>query len=89
MRWKDWVNQLEFAEKALHEKKSYGNHIGGNGYCTDAENNVCMDIRQYTHQKGDLSKTIRICSLDRTVTRDNKRFTRTERVGTLLPTEWS
>ena len=29
MRWKNWVNQLEFAEEALHEKKSYGNHIGG------------------------------------------------------------
>ena len=32
IRWKNCVNQLEFAEKALHEKKSYGNHIGGNVY---------------------------------------------------------
>ena len=47
MRWKNWVNQLEFAEKALHEKKSYGNHIGGNVYCTVAENSVYVDIRQY------------------------------------------
>ena len=37
---------IEFVEKALHEKKSYGNHIGGNVYCTVAENGVCVDIRQ-------------------------------------------
>ena len=47
MRWKNWVNQLKFAEKAQHEKKSYGNHIGGNVYCTVVENDVCVDIRQY------------------------------------------
>ena len=47
MRWKNLVNQLEFEEKALHEKKSFGNHIGGNVYCTVAENGVCVDIRQY------------------------------------------
>ena len=47
MRWKNWVNQLEFAEKDLHEKKSYGNHMGGNVYCAVAENSVCVDIRQY------------------------------------------
>ena len=47
MRWKNWVNQFEFVEKALHEKKSYGNHIGGNVYCTVAVNGVCVDIRQY------------------------------------------
>ena len=32
MRWKNWVNQFEFVEKALHEKKSYGNHVRGNVY---------------------------------------------------------
>ena len=47
MRWNDWVNQLEMAGKALHEKKSYGNHIGGKVYCTIAENRVCVDTRQY------------------------------------------
>ena len=47
MRWKNWVNQLELAEKALHEKKSYSNHIRGNVYCTVAEYSVCVDIRQY------------------------------------------
>ena len=47
MRWKNWVNQSEFAEKALHEKKSYDNHFGGNVYCTVVENSVCVDIRQY------------------------------------------
>ena len=51
MRWKNWVNQLEFAEKALHEKKSYSNHIGGNVYCTVAENSVGVDIRQYWKPK--------------------------------------
>ena len=41
------LGQLEFAEKALHEKKPYCNHIGGNVYCNVEENNVCVDIRQY------------------------------------------
>ena len=47
MRWKNWVNQLEFEEKALHEKKSFDNHVGGNVYYTDAGNGVCVQIRQY------------------------------------------
>ena len=33
MRWKNWVRQLEYADAALQEKKSYGHHIGENVYC--------------------------------------------------------
>ena len=57
MRWKNWVNQLEFAEKGLLEKKSYGNHIGGNVYCTVAENSVGVHIRQYWKPKEEVIPT--------------------------------
>ena len=86
MHWKNWVNQLEFTEKALHEKKSYRNHIGGNVYCTVEETSMCVcgykivqetRGRGDTHQKGDLFKTIRLRSLEKTVNHDRKRFTRT------------
>ena len=57
MRWKNWVNQLELAENALHEKKSYGNHIGGIVYCTVSENSVDVDIRQYWKLKEEMIPT--------------------------------
>ena len=42
MRWKNWVNQLEYTDAALQEKKSYRHHIEGNVYCNVAENGVCV-----------------------------------------------
>ena len=57
MRWKNWVNQLEFSENALHEKKSYGNHIGGNVYCIVTENSVCVNIRQYCKSEEEIIST--------------------------------
>ena len=57
MRWKNWVSQLELAEKDLHEKMSYGNHIGGNVYCTVAEYSVCVNIRQYWKPEEDVIPT--------------------------------
>lgn len=47
MRWKNFVDQLEYVDQALEDKKSYGNHLGGNVYCNVGENSVCVDIRQY------------------------------------------
>ena len=57
MRWKNWVHQLEYADAALQEKKSYGHHIGGNVYCNVAENGVCVDIRQYWKPQEELVPT--------------------------------
>ena len=47
MRWKNLVNQIEYVDKALENKLSYGYHIGGNVHCSIGENSVCVDIRQY------------------------------------------
>ena len=57
MRWKNWVHQLEYADAALQEKKSYGHHIGGNVYGNAAENGVCVDIRQYWKPQEELVPT--------------------------------
>ena len=42
-------------------KTSYEYHIGGNVYCTIAENGVCMDIRQYW-KPGDLMSKMAVKS---------------------------
>ena len=34
MRWKNWVDSLEYANQARAEKKPYMGHLGGNVYCT-------------------------------------------------------
>ena len=47
MRWKNFVDQLEYVDKALENKQSYGSHLGGNVYCNIGERSVCVDIRQY------------------------------------------
>ena len=57
MRWKNWDKQIEYADAALQEKKSYGYHIGGNVYCNVAENGVCVDIRQYWKPQEELVPT--------------------------------
>ena len=57
MRWKNWVRELEFGEKALHEDKSYSNHIGRNVYCIVAENGVYVDIRQYWKSEEEMIPT--------------------------------
>ena len=44
MRWKNCINQLEYMDRALENKTSYEYHIGGNVYCTIAENGVCVWI---------------------------------------------
>ena len=46
MRWKNWLDQLEYADKALENKPSYMYHLGGNVFCKIGENSVCVDIRQ-------------------------------------------
>ena len=47
MRWKNWVDYLEYADQARTEKQNYKSHLGGNVYCTITEGSACMDIRQY------------------------------------------
>ena len=47
MRWKNLVYQIEYVDKALENKLSYGYHIGGKVHCSIGENSVCVDIRQY------------------------------------------
>ena len=47
MRWKNWVDSLEYADQARAEKKPYMGHLGGNVYCTVSEGSSCMDIKQF------------------------------------------
>ena len=47
MRWKNWLDYLEYADQARTEKQNYKSHLGGNVYCTITEGSTCMDIRQY------------------------------------------
>ena len=48
MRWKNWVDYLEYADQARTEKQNYKSHLAGNVYCTITEGSACMDIRQYS-----------------------------------------
>ena len=45
MRWKNWVDSLEYADQARAEKKPYMGPLGGNVYCSVTEGSACMDIR--------------------------------------------
>lgn len=47
MRWKNWVDYIEYLDEALRKKEAYSSHLGDNVYCTISENAVCVDIRQY------------------------------------------
>ena len=57
MRWKNWVDSLEYADQAKAEKKPYMGHLGGNVYCTVTEDSSCMDIRQFWKPKDELVPT--------------------------------
>ena len=47
MRWKNWVDYVEYVDEALADKKAYSSHLGGNVYCTIDEGSTCVDLRQY------------------------------------------
>ena len=47
MRWKNWVDQMEYVDKALVNKQSFRYHLGGNVFCKIDENSTCVDIRQF------------------------------------------
>ena len=47
MRWKNFVDYVEYLDEALENKKMYSSHLGGNVYCAVAESSKCVDIRQY------------------------------------------
>ena len=92
MRWKNWLDYLEYADQARTEKQNYKSHLGGNVYCTITEGSACMDIRQYWKpqeeviptRKGIIPETPRIHCRQRTLNRNWKGLTRTRRGRTLL-----
>lgn len=47
MRWKNWVDHLEFVDQALADKTNFKRHLGGNVYCTVTEGSGCVNIRQF------------------------------------------
>jgi hypothetical protein len=47
MRWKNWIDYIEYLNEAWMDKKAYSSHLGGNVYCTIAEGSKCVDLRQY------------------------------------------
>ena len=57
MRWKNWVDYLEYADQARTEKQNYMSHLGGNVYCTITEGSACMDIRQYWKRQEEVIPT--------------------------------
>ena len=76
MRWKNWVDYLEYADQVKTEKQNYKSHLGGNVYCTITEGSACMDIRQYWKlQEGIMPKTPRIHCRQRTLNRNWKGLT--------------
>ena len=92
MRWKNWVDYLEYADQARTEKQNYKSHLGGNVYCTITEGSACMDIRQYWKPqeevipttKGIIPESPRIHCHQKTLNRNWKGLTRTRRGRTLL-----
>jgi hypothetical protein len=57
MRWKNFVDLLEFVDNALNDKQEYHGHLGGNVFCKVAVNNACVDIRQYWKPQDDVVPT--------------------------------
>ncbi|XP_053388402.1 uncharacterized protein LOC123540135 [Mercenaria mercenaria] len=57
MRWKNFVDQLTYADKVLQDKQSYWSHLGGNVYCNITENSVCVDIRQHWKPENEVVPT--------------------------------
>ena len=57
MRWKNWVDYIEYLDQALADKTAYSNHLGGNVYCTVTEGSGCVDIRQYWKPEEELNPT--------------------------------
>ncbi len=47
MRYKNLVDNLEFADRAIQKKESFDRHLGGNVYVTIGQGSVCVDIRRY------------------------------------------
>ena len=47
MRWKNWIDYLEYADQSRTEKQNHKSHLGGKVYCTITKGTACMDIRQY------------------------------------------
>ena len=56
MRWKNWVDYIEYVDEALREKKTYKSHLGGNVYCSITESG-CVDIRQYWRPESEVVPT--------------------------------
>jgi hypothetical protein len=46
-RWKMVAESTEKIDEALSEGSAFSLHLGGNIYYKVAENNVCVNIRQY------------------------------------------
>lgn len=57
MRWKNWVDCIEYLDQALAEKQAYNSHLGGNAYCTVEEGSACVNIRQYWKPEEELVPT--------------------------------
>ena len=57
MRWKNWVDAIEYLDQTLEDKETYSNHMGGNVYCTVTEGSHCVDIRQYWKPQDDVVPT--------------------------------
>lgn len=55
MRWKNFVNYLDYVDHALSENETYSSHLGGNVYCSVEEGSV--DIRQYWKPEEELVPT--------------------------------
>ena len=97
MRWKNWVNQLEYVDKALENKQSLTYHLAGNVFCKIGENSVCVDIRKILETTGrgranlkrNVFETVGILQFETTLTRNRKRIARTKRRGTLFSTKRS
>ena len=48
MRWKNWVDQMEYVDKALVNKQSFIYHLGGNVFSSQlrSEANFCFTCFQ-------------------------------------------
>ncbi|CAG2202428.1 unnamed protein product [Mytilus edulis] len=46
-RWKLLVDNFEFLDQALAEKRVYQSHLGGNVYASVQIKSVCLDLRQH------------------------------------------
>lgn len=57
IHWKNLSDQLELADRVLHNKKYFQSHLSGKVYMTVSAESVCVEIDQYWKPENEVVPT--------------------------------